>query len=70
MKAVQSFVMCIVLLFGAAVLTAQAPEWKWAVVSRGVFRVEGQSVALDSQGNQYVAGKFVDTAAFGSHNLT
>lgn len=35
-----------------------------------VFRVEGQSVALDSQGNQYVAGKFIDTAAFGSHNLT
>jgi len=48
MKAVQSFVMCIVLLFGAAVLTAQAPEWKWGVAARGVFRVEGQSVALDT----------------------
>ena len=40
MKAVQSFVMCIVLLFGAAVLTAQAPEWKWAVVSRGFFALK------------------------------
>ncbi|MDD4223392.1 MAG: SBBP repeat-containing protein [Candidatus Cloacimonetes bacterium] len=72
MKAMKTMLFCFALLCGAAVLGAQAPEWEWAVRAGGGV-TEGdisQSIAIDSQGNQYVTGYFQGTASFGSQTLT
>ncbi len=52
------------------VLGAQAPQWQWAVSAGGTEWDIGQTLAIDSQGNQYVIGRFGYTATFGSHILT
>ncbi len=70
MKALQSSFLCLVLLCGAALLGAQAPQWQWAVQAGGMGWNEGHSIVIDSQGNQYVVGLFEYTASFGSHTLT
>ncbi len=70
MKAMKSLILCLVLLCGAVVLRAQTPEWDWAVGAGGTGVDEGLSIAIDSQGNQYVTGSFRGTAAFGNHTLT
>jgi len=67
----QCSILCIILLCGVALLGAQnVPEWQWAVKAGGDCWNEGQSIAIDSQGNQYVAGQFENTISFGSHTLT
>ena len=70
MKAIQSIIVFLVLLCGAAVLGAQTPEWQWAVSVGGSGYAEGESIAADSQGNQYVTGYYYRTVSFGSHSLT
>ena len=70
MKALRNSFLCLVLLCGAMVLGAQAPQWQWAVSAGGTEWDIGQTLAIDSQGNQYVTGCFDGTTAFGSHTLT
>ncbi|MDD3464742.1 MAG: SBBP repeat-containing protein [Candidatus Cloacimonetes bacterium] len=75
MKKIQNSILCLALLCGAAVFTAQTPEWQWAVGAGGPETAinmsdTGKSIATDSQGNQYVTGYFSGTATFGSQTLT
>ena len=70
MKTVPSFFLYFVLLCGATVLTAQAPQWLWAVGAGGTGGDAGESIEIDSQGNQYVTGYFSDTVTFGSQTLS
>jgi hypothetical protein len=70
MKALQSLVLCLALLCGAAALGAQTPQWQWAVKAGGIDGDEGQSIAIDGNGNQYIIGCFDEIATFGNHTLT
>ncbi len=75
MKALQILVLCCLLLCGAAVLSAQTPQWLWAVQAGGPTGGwgnydAGTSIATDNQGNQYVTGYFMGISTFGSHTLT
>ena len=69
MKAIQSLILCLIPLCGAALLEAQAPQWQWAVRAGGTNWDTGNCIAVDSQGNQYVTGLFYHSATFGSHTL-
>ena len=57
MKSMKSWIICFVLLCGAAVLMAQSPQWRWATREGLMLTDRGQSIATDSQGNQYVTGQ-------------
>ena len=70
MKALRNSFLCLILLCGAMVLGAQAPQWQWAVRAGGTDYEESISIATDSQGNQYITGMFDEIATFGSHTLT
>ena len=69
MKTLKSMILCLVLLYGAAVLVAQTPQWLWVNSAGGTGYDQGNSIAIDSQGNQYVTGHFQGTATFGSQTL-
>ena len=70
MKALNSLIMCLILLCGTAVLGALEPQWQWTVNAGGIAMDYPNSIAVDSQGNQYIIGRFEYTATFGSHTLT
>ncbi|HQF67438.1 MAG TPA: SBBP repeat-containing protein [Candidatus Cloacimonadota bacterium] len=71
MKTTKCLFLCLALLSGATVLRAQnAPEWQWAVCAGNTGTDIGQSIAIDSQGNQYITGHFWGTTTFGSQTLT
>ena len=74
MKTLKNIMMCLVLLCGAAVLMAQAPQWQWAAGSGACTAynhyASGESIETDSQGNQYVLGTFGGMLTLGSHTLT
>jgi hypothetical protein len=57
MKSVKSWIVCLVLLCGAAVLMAQSPQWEWVTRAGRHLTDLGRSIAADGQGNQYVTGK-------------
>lgn len=45
-------------------------NWLWAVRAGGPEQDEGYDLALDSEGNAYITGRFGGTVAFGNHSLT
>ncbi|MFO8145372.1 MAG: SBBP repeat-containing protein [Candidatus Syntrophosphaera sp.] len=69
MKGLRSILVITIMLCGASFIQAQNPEWLWAVQAGGTGYNEGQSIAVDSQGNQYVSGKFQGIASFGAHTI-
>ncbi|HQH50646.1 MAG TPA: SBBP repeat-containing protein [Candidatus Cloacimonadota bacterium] len=70
MKALRNSFLCLILLCGAMVLGAQAPQWQWAVRAGGDYVDIGYSIAIDSQDNLYITGLISGTATFGNHILT
>ncbi|HQK29581.1 MAG TPA: T9SS type A sorting domain-containing protein [Candidatus Syntrophosphaera sp.] len=70
MKKIQNLILCLALLCGVAVLTAQTPEWQWATGAEGTGWDRAYGIALDGEGNACVTGCFEGTAAFSNHTLT
>ena len=68
----KSIILCIAVLFmTSAVLTAQTPQWEWAINAGGIGTDEaGEGISVDENGNSYVAGYFMETATFGATTLT
>lgn len=67
----QTFTLVAAFLVSMPVFSNAQPAWQWAVrgYSTGTFDgVLGRGVAIDPQGNIYVAGKFSGTATFGDTN--
>lgn len=54
----------------AALLTAQAPDWDWAVQGGGAQADGAMDICLDSSGNSYVTGYFAASAYFGSYLIS
>lgn len=44
-------------------------NWLWAVQAGGLGYIEGSSIALDNEGNSYIAGHFHETTKLGQTNL-
>ena len=63
-------VICIILLCGAMLLSAQTPQWQWAVRAGGSGNDQVLAMASDGLGNQYLTGSFSGTADFGPISLT
>ena len=66
-------VKCCVVLIGILLITigvyAQEPVWQWAASAGGTDYDYGNAIAVDSEGNCYVTGNFVEIATFGEHTL-
>jgi hypothetical protein len=58
------------LLFCFISLSAQAPNWQWAIQAGGTSQDRGNDIARDNQGNTYIIGYFNAIATFGSIPLT
>lgn len=70
MKDLKSLALCWLMLCGAMFLSAQTPEWQWAVSAGGTAEDRGIATVVDDQGNQYVTGRFGETATFGPNTFT
>ncbi len=58
-----------ILILSCLGLTAQIPEWLWAVQAGGTGDQNCNDCTTDSQGNVYVTGMFYGTASFGPYVL-
>lgn len=71
MPSLKAVILCVFLLSALAGLGAQTvPEWLWAQQAGGTGDDFGEAITVDSQGNQYVTGRFQGTATFGATTLT
>jgi PKD repeat protein len=71
MKRLKGFMLCVVMLAALICLAGQTqPEWQWAVQAGGTNNDEGEDIAVDALGNQYIIGYFKGTASFGPYTLT
>jgi hypothetical protein len=66
----KGFLLCAALFVLALALSAQTPQWEWAVHAGGTGSTWGYNTAVDSQGNQFVTGDFYGTTSFGPYTLT
>lgn len=66
---VKSMVILSGLLFITVCAYAQEPVWEWATNAGGTDYDHGNAIAVDSEGNCYVTGNFVEMATFGEHIL-
>ena len=51
------------------ILTAQAPEWQWAVQADGSLLNQCSAISIDDNGI-YISGDFMETTYFGSNTIT
>ena len=49
---------------------AQAPQWEWAKLCNGNNSQEGRGIAVDREGNSYIAGIFYGTITFDNITFT
>lgn len=70
MKTIKVFGICAALLWAALALSAQAPEWDWAIQSGGPGDESAYDIITDGQGNIYLTAIFTGTATFGSFTFT
>jgi len=63
----------LILFVGLMIITvdafAQAPVWEWATAAGGTDYDHGNALAIDSEGNCYVTGNFVESATFGEYTI-
>ncbi|MCK5052304.1 MAG: SBBP repeat-containing protein [Candidatus Cloacimonetes bacterium] len=60
----------LVLMLIAVCAFVQALNWQWATQAGGSGSDLGSAIAIDDDGNSYVTGYFMGSAAFGSYSLT
>ena len=63
------FLTCLILMTGI-LLFAQTPDWLWAISAGGTQSDSPQLMTTDSQGNQYITGRFNGTTTIGNTSLT
>ncbi len=65
----KKLLLSIALLFFALITNAQAPRWGNKSTSPGTDYEQANGIAVDSLGNSYIIGSYIDTVKFGSITL-